>query len=62
MTLIDSITKRCIIAVIFLTFVGNIAFAKGKIKLSGRIIDSDEKELIGGKESYIACSRETYKL
>ena len=27
-----------------------------------RIIDSDERELIGGKESYIACSRETYKL
>lgn len=27
-----------------------------------RIIDSNKKELIGGKESYIACSRETYNL
>ena len=27
-----------------------------------RIIDSDELEIIGGKETYIACSRETYKL
>ena len=27
-----------------------------------RIIESNERELIGGKETYIACSRETYKL
>ena len=27
-----------------------------------RIIKSNKKELIGGKETYIACSRDTYKL
>ena len=27
-----------------------------------RIIDSKELQLIGGKETYIACSRDTYKL
>ena len=45
MTLIDNITRRCIIAIISFTLVGNIASAKGKIKLSGRIIDSDDEKV-----------------
>ena len=45
MTLINSITKRLIVAIIFFTLVGNIASAKGKIKLSGRIVDSDDEKV-----------------
>ncbi len=45
MTLLNSITRRYIIATMALTLMGSIAFAKGKIKLSGRILDSDDDKV-----------------
>ena len=42
MTLSNSIQKRFIVATIALTLMGSLIFAKGKIKLSGTIVDSDD--------------------
>ena len=45
MTLLNSITRRFVIATIALTLMGSISHAKGKIKLSGRVLDSDDDKV-----------------
>ena len=45
MTLSNSIQKRIVFATIVLTLMGSLIFAKGKIKLSGRIVDSDDEKV-----------------
>ena len=45
MTLSNSIQRRFIVATIALTLMGSLIFAKGKIKLSGTIVDSDDENV-----------------
>ena len=45
MTLSNSIQKRIVFATIVLTLMGSLIFAKGNIKLSGRIVDSDDEKV-----------------
>mgnify|MGYP001249533750 CR=1 FL=1 len=45
MTLSNSIQKRLIVVTIALTLMGSLLFAKGKIKLSGTIVDSDDENV-----------------
>ena len=45
MTLINSLQKRALLATVVLTLIGSTLFAKGKLTLSGRIVDSDGKKV-----------------
>ena len=45
MTLLISLQKRFVIATVVLTLLGSTLYAKGKLTLSGRIIDSDGKKV-----------------
>ena len=45
MTLLISLQKRFVIATVVLTLLGSTLYAKGKLTISGRIIDSDGKKV-----------------
>ena len=45
MTLYNSLQKRSMIAIFTITFLGSFLFAKGKLTLSGRVVDSDGKKV-----------------
>ena len=45
MTLINSLQKRALLATVVLTLIGSTLSAKGKLTLSGRIVDSDGKKV-----------------
>ena len=44
MTLINSLQKRALLATVVLMLIGPSLYAKGKLTLSGRIVDSDGKK------------------
>ena len=44
MTLINSLQKRALLATVVLMLIGSSLYAKGKLTLSGRIVDSDGKK------------------
>ena len=45
MTHLLSLQKRIILATVVFTFLGSALFAKGKLTLSGRIVDSDGEKV-----------------
>ena len=45
MTLINSLQKRALLATVVLMLIGSSLYAKGKLTLSGRIVNSDGKKV-----------------
>ena len=45
MTLLISLQKRSVVAMVVITLLGSSLFAKGKLSLSGRIVDSSGKKV-----------------